>query len=295
MKMKKGFTLIELLVVIAIIALLLAIVMPSLKTAKELAASIICMSNQKQLSYAWILYAEDNDSKFCDAATRIGPGGNGKLDSTHWCWVAHPQDENGNERSETLDDKYRGFRRGALGKYLSNPKVYHCPADKRYLTRNSSGQMMGYRSYSIGTVYSQRDNPSGGQGKYVIEKTSEIKNPSAKFVFLEETEGAQDPDAAGIFPWNNNTWDVNIEAQKWGDPLAANHNGSSTFGFADAHAEKRKWTQKWTILVFEKGWKGEEVVYTGGVCQDGESHPECANGTEDDYWWVLNAYIPGDK
>jgi prepilin-type N-terminal cleavage/methylation domain-containing protein len=47
MRTHKGFTLIELLVVIAIIALLLAILMPSLKMAKEYATRLQCANNLK--------------------------------------------------------------------------------------------------------------------------------------------------------------------------------------------------------------------------------------------------------
>ncbi|MCK5172862.1 MAG: prepilin-type N-terminal cleavage/methylation domain-containing protein, partial [Planctomycetes bacterium] len=62
MKKIKGFTLIELLVVIAIIALLLAILMPSLQAAKKQARAIICRSNIRQIGLAAYLYAEDNDT-----------------------------------------------------------------------------------------------------------------------------------------------------------------------------------------------------------------------------------------
>ena len=62
-KSTRGFTLIELLVVIAIIALLLSIIMPSLKRAKELAQRISCSSNLKQLTIAWRMYADDYDGK----------------------------------------------------------------------------------------------------------------------------------------------------------------------------------------------------------------------------------------
>ncbi len=61
---KKGFTLIELLVVIAIIAMLLAILLPSLARAKKQTQAVICRSNLKQWALVFSLYAFDNDDSF---------------------------------------------------------------------------------------------------------------------------------------------------------------------------------------------------------------------------------------
>ncbi len=58
-----GFTLIELLVVMAIISILMSILLPSLKKAKDQAKAAICMSNMRQIGYAANFYAEDHDSR----------------------------------------------------------------------------------------------------------------------------------------------------------------------------------------------------------------------------------------
>ena len=61
---KKAFTLIELLVVISIIALLLSVLLPSLKRAKESARDVVCRSNLKQWGLIWAIYTSDNSGKF---------------------------------------------------------------------------------------------------------------------------------------------------------------------------------------------------------------------------------------
>ncbi|MCH7919848.1 MAG: type II secretion system protein, partial [Planctomycetes bacterium] len=63
LKGSRAFTLIELLVVIAIIAVLMAVLMPALRAARELATGSVCLNNQKSLTAAYVMYADDNDGR----------------------------------------------------------------------------------------------------------------------------------------------------------------------------------------------------------------------------------------
>jgi prepilin-type N-terminal cleavage/methylation domain-containing protein len=59
-----AFTIIELLVVVSIISLLLAVLVPALRKAKEQTRATICMSNLKQWSLSYQIYATENNSKY---------------------------------------------------------------------------------------------------------------------------------------------------------------------------------------------------------------------------------------
>jgi prepilin-type N-terminal cleavage/methylation domain-containing protein len=68
---RRGFTLIELLVVVAIIALLIAILLPSLGKARELSNRSVCAANVRGISQSMNLYAADNN----DSYPLVGKGG----------------------------------------------------------------------------------------------------------------------------------------------------------------------------------------------------------------------------
>lgn len=285
MRRSNAFTLIELLVVIAIIGILLAILIPALDVAKKQATAIICLSNVKAMAYGWYLYGEDNDNWIMDGDTCDRDQAGADI-TTGWTtyttrpvhnFVADPQDELGNRRNSSVEDKIRGFEKGAVWPYVESGKAYHCPSDKRYLfpAQGPGGGIGGYRSLSLGAVTSQRS--SGGEGMCRVEKRNEFVAPGEKFTWLEEMDG---------FGWNHRTWNMDLETPYWVDPFAIWHNDRSTFGFADGHAEKHKWEEESTLDLARRMINGIEDSQE----VKGETVPP---DQLRDWEWAKKHYIPG--
>ena len=78
----RGFTLIELLMVIAIIALLMAILMPSLAKARRQAKDVVCQSNLRQWGLIFMMYLNDYEGHFPPGAW--GAMGSGYGCEGHW-------------------------------------------------------------------------------------------------------------------------------------------------------------------------------------------------------------------
>ncbi|MBC8481396.1 MAG: type II secretion system protein [Planctomycetes bacterium] len=87
-KNKKAFTLVELLVVISIIALLMAIMMPSLARVKNQAQALVCRNNLRQWGFFFKFYLDNSDDKFF---RNMGTGGTGVwMDHMRKYWDENP-------------------------------------------------------------------------------------------------------------------------------------------------------------------------------------------------------------
>jgi len=112
-KASRAFTLIELLVVIAIIAILAALLLPALAKAKSKAKLTQCINNQRQISVALMLYADENRD-FYPAYAAWGSWGGRKGPKA---------------RPDNLHGSLVGETNRPLNVYTRNTEVYRCPAD----------------------------------------------------------------------------------------------------------------------------------------------------------------------
>jgi len=227
-----GFTLIELLVVIAIIAILAAILLPVLSKAKTKAQGVYCMGNQKQLTLAWVMYAEDNREQLPPNANGGSKGG----------WVDGWEDFNPSNRDNTNTIYLTNAK---IGPYTKNIGIYKCPADV-YLCTENGAKMPRVRSVSMngfieGGFYNDPADRSTWYPKwYCYNKMTDIRMPppTKLWVFVDEH-----PDSI------NDGWLITAveDPNNWTDLPASYHNGACGFGFADGHSEIKKWQERSTL------------------------------------------------
>ncbi len=215
--------------------------LPALAKAKAKASGISCMSNNKQVVLAWLMYAGDNDDFL---AGSLGDSRTGKI------WVPGNLDFSSNRNNVDkglLIDPKKG---ALLGKYLQNAEVFKCPADKSTV-KIGKEIIPRIRSISMSQSFGRNPSEGGGAGQwlpyssfrtYMKESDMGVPGASNLFVFLDEHPNSI----------NDAAFAVKCDARDGGarmiDWPASFHNGAAGFAFGDGHAEVKKWLDKRTIV-----------------------------------------------
>lgn len=241
---RHGFTLIELLVVIAIIAILAALLLPTLSKAKAKAYQAQCIGNLRQLALTYQLYADDN-------ADQLAQNGNGDAASGIKLWVMggeHIQPSYFTNREYLLNPQYALF-----ADYLKTPGVYKCPSD-----RQEPGWLgVTYpklRSYSLNGFFNWQTPANGALSgsRITFRKFSDVARfgPSRYFTFVD---GA---------PLNVCQPAFVIYGEGWAyHRPTAEHNNAGNFTFADGHVETKRWLNSETIRAAKDGGIGGDGAH----------------------------------
>ncbi|MHC4496465.1 MAG: type II secretion system protein [Planctomycetota bacterium] len=181
MKTQRGFTLIELLVVIAIIAILLAILMPSLQRVKEQAREMTCRANLRQYGLSQNLYLDDNEDRYPSAWTSLVKTESPVAGYQRFCrWH---------------DPRYPAD--GPFWPYLKEGKVHLCPSfavvakseGKRHPSHVSANPVVPYYSCSMNAYLGSRSGAAGGG----VLKRSEVTRSHAEVFFFSAENMWQRP------------------------------------------------------------------------------------------------------
>lgn len=235
----RGFTLIELLVVIAVIAVLLAILIPSLRAVREQAQRAVCLNNLRQLTTAWIAYADQNGGRLV-RGNAFSLARSGQRELAGWVGRAflYPKDR---AYINAHPDK------GALWRDIRDIDVYRCPRARvgHALSYAVVGSANGCAAEGTFVPYAHNRELTNvglrvGRTVLLLTRLTDIVSPGparrAVFIDTGQTPLSDDFYVHYLYP----RWDAHSAPP-------VRHASGTNLSFADGHVEYWKWKGRETV------------------------------------------------
>ena len=236
------FTLVELLVVIAVIALLIAILLPALRSSRQRAKAVLCGSNIKQLIDGLFMYETENESfpyGFNNIFTPPPSGylGNILFDRPGWWWLNYISDclEGNIGKKTTFWCPSRRIR---------NPKLDHVLHGNYGVNRSickSSDDIQRNREEFIGTPLCSSDIPHPGQTLLIVDSGYSLISWWHVTDVPPVSLGSSTIEDTAYIPGLKINRDKNLWPGQEQDAIDGRHpNKTVNVGFADWHASRTK-------------------------------------------------------